>query len=260
MGALVLEPAIAAHAAVGTRISDAELARVDGQGSARIFGDSKATVIVFFRPGQDHSTQALRQLSRCRKALATKPVRWVGLVSDSSPREAASAMLRESGLEATALIDAGDAVYGSLGVALHPVVVIANEARRLAAFEPFRSVDFCPTVSAQVRHALGEISDGQLRAALEPDQSPALGQGSGKRYRVLAEALLRSGNAEKALENARRSVELEPGSAASHALLGAILAERGDCVAAEPSLRHALAIDAGSESARVALERCRAAR
>ena len=256
--ASALHPVLAAHAAVGTPIADAELVRADGQGKARVFGDSQASVLVFFRPGQDRSASALRELARCQKAFASKPVRWLGLVADASPSEAVAAMVRDSGFAATILVDAGDALYGSLGIALHPVVVVADRDRKLAAFEPFRTVDFCTAVSAQIRYALREITGEELRAALEPAQAPALGAGQGgRRYRALAEALLKAGNLDKALENARKAVELEPAAAPSHALLGTILSARGDCASAEPAFRQAIVLDPANESAKAGLERCR---
>src|SRR5512139_356072 len=82
-------PAQAAHAAVGTSVADAELATLDG-GRARLLGDG-ASVLVFFRPGQDRSLGALRELGRCQTVFAGKPVRWVGIVSDAAPAAEASA-------------------------------------------------------------------------------------------------------------------------------------------------------------------------
>lgn len=261
-GASSLHSAQAAHAAVGTPIVDRELARADGQGKARVFADEKANVLVFFRPGQKHSVTALRELARCQKDLAGKSVRWVGIVADSAPSDAVATLVRDSGFAGTVLVDAGDALYGSLGLALHPVVVIAGQDRKLSAFEPFHTVDFCPAVSANVRHALREINDEELRKALAPPEPTApLGAGQGgKRYRALAEALLKSGNTEKALESALKSVELEPGSAASHAVLGTVYAARQDCAKAIPAFNQALALDATNASAKDGLERCKAAR
>lgn len=257
-GAILFHPAFAAHAAVGTPIGDAELARVGAPGKARVFGPAKATLLVFFRPGQPRSAEALRELARCQKALEGRALRWVGLVADSTPADAVAAMVRESGFAAEVLADAGDAIYGSLGIALHPVVVIADADRKLAAFEPFRSVDFCPHVSAQVRRTIGEIDDEQLRAALDPAQTTPVGAGpSGKRHRMLAEALLRSGNLDKALESARKAVDAEPTSPASHIVLGRILAARGDCGAAAAVFDRALQLEPANDEAKSGSAACR---
>lgn len=258
LAAMFLHPAFAAHAAVGTPIGDAELARVGAAGKVQVFGEARATVLVFFRPGQARSVEALRELARCQKTLDGRALRWVGLVPDSAPADSVASMVRESGFRAEVLADAGDAIYGSIGIALHPVVVVANSERRLAAFEPFRSVDFCPRVSARVRRALGEIDDGQLREALEPAPAAApVAVPAGRPHRVLAEALLRSGSLDKAVESARKAVEAEPASAASHVVMGRVLAARGDCGAATTAFARALQLEPANAAARSGTVACR---
>jgi hypothetical protein len=188
-GAATLHAALAAHAALGTPIADAELAVAGSAARAHVFADARATVIVFFRPGQARSTQALRELAHCRKSLEGRSLRWIAIVADNAPADAALALQKDTGFDAPVLVDAGDALYGSLGLALHPVVVVADADRKLAAFEPFRSVDFCPLVSARVRHVLGEISQAQMEAALAPpaEQSVDLKAGAKERMRRMQE-------------------------------------------------------------------------
>ena len=162
-----------------------ELAVSGTPSRAHVFADAKATVLVFFRPGQARSVEALRELAHCRATLEGRSLRWIGVVPENAPSDAVGSVLRDSGFEAVTLLDAGDALYGSLGLALHPVVVIADGSRRLAAFEPFRSVDFCPVGSARVRRALGEISEGEMEAALAPppEATTDLKQGAKEKLR-----------------------------------------------------------------------------
>jgi tetratricopeptide (TPR) repeat protein len=249
----------AAHAAIGTPVADGELATLQG-GSARVLGDG-TSVLVFFRPNQDRSATALRELAQCRARLSGRPVRWVGVVSDSVPAQAASALVREAGFDVPVLVDRGDALYGALGIALHPVVVIVGRDRKLAAFEPFRSVDFCAVVTARVRHALGEVGDAEVQAALEPPKSAEGGDEQvAARYRALAQMQLKSGSPDKALASIERSLEKAPKLAASHALRGEILAVLGRCSEAVPAFREALSLDASNVAAKAGLERCAAAR
>jgi tetratricopeptide (TPR) repeat protein len=249
----------AVHAAIGTPIADAEQATLQG-GTARVLGDG-TSVLVFFRPNQERSATALRELSHCRAGLSARSVRWVGVVSDSVPAQSAAALIRESGFDAPVLVDRGDELYGRLGIALHPVVVIVGRDRKLAAFEPFRSVDFCAVVTARVRHALGEIGDAELQAALEPPKSKEGGEEQvAARYRALAQMQLKSGNPEKALASIERSLEKAPKAAAAHALRGEILAVLGRCSEALPAYREALALDASNLAARAGIERCASAR
>lgn len=255
-----LHPASATRAAIGTPVSNVEMSTADG-GKAQVLQAVEANVLVFFRPNQERSLGALKELAQCRNAFAGKSVRWAAVVSASVPAETAAATVRDAGFAAPVLLDTGDALYSSLGLALHPVVVIVDKDSKLAAFEPFRSVNYCSIVSAHLRHVLGEISDEELRQALDPPKAAEGGNGQvARRYRAFAEALLKSGNLDKALENARQSVERDPTLAAGHALIGEILRALGNCTGAVPAFNQALALDPGNASSREGLERCKASR
>jgi len=245
---------------VGTPVANTEMPLLEG-GKASVLRDVEASVLVFFRPNQERSAGALRELAECQKGLAGKSVHWVGIVSGSVPAEAAAALVRETGFGAPVLVDGGDALYGALGLALHPVVVIVGRDHKLAAFEPFRSVDFCSVVRARIRHVLREISDDELRVALDPPKSAEGGNGQvARRYRALAEALFKAKNYDKALENAQKSIERDPALAPAHALLGEILRAQGNCADAVRAFERALAIDATNLSASEGIKRCNAAR
>lgn len=251
----MLHSAKAARAAIGTPVADAGMPTLDGR-TARLLGDG-LNVLVFFRPNQENSARGLRELARCRRDLAGKPVRWAGIVSDAVPADAVAALARDAGFDGPILVDRGDALYGSLGVALHPVAVIVGRNRTLAAFEPFRSIDYCTVVSARLRHALGEIPDEALRAALEPPKSSESGDAlAARRYRALAEMQFKAGNADKALDSARKSVGKDPAFAAAHVLVGEILASQGKCPEGLRAFQEALSIEPSNAAAKAGAERC----
>lgn len=253
-------PASAAHAAIGTPVANVELPTPAG-GKAGVLQPVEANVLVFFRPNQERSLEALSELAQCQKEFDNKVARWAAIVSDSVPAEAAAAMLRKSNFAAPLLIDTGDALYGSLGIALHPVVVIVDKENKLAAFEPFRAVNFCAVVSAHLRYVLHEITSEEMRTAIDPPKAVEGGNGQvARRYLALAKMLLKSGKLEKALEYAHKSVELDPALAAGHALIGEILREQEKCAEAMPAYDRALELDAGNTTAVEGRKRCEAAR
>lgn len=230
-------------------------------GKARPLGDADASVLVFFRPNQERSQAGLRELAQCQRGFAGKSVRWVGIVSDSAPADSVVALVREARFVAPVLVDSGDALYGSLGISLHPVVVIVGRDRKLAAFEPFRSVDYCAVVGARIRHALREISDDELRVALDPPKASEGGNGqAARRYRAMAEAQFKAGSTDKALESVRKSIDRDQKLAPAHALLGEILSAQGDCAGAADAFAKALALDATLAAAKAGGERCKAGR
>jgi tetratricopeptide (TPR) repeat protein len=229
---------------LGGTLKNRQLPTLDGK-RAPLLGNAKANLFVFFRPGQDHSIQTLTQLAALEKEFEAKPVRFVGVTSDSYPRAEVAATAREAGIRMPILIDEGDALYGELGVALHPVVGIVDERGKLLAYQHFLKINMLDLLRGRIQVALGEIGEAEMARLVEPTAAPiALGSRSGAKSRfLLARALLGRGNFEKAIENARAGVALDPTYAPVHAILAKALSAGGQCTEAERENAEALRID-----------------
>ena len=70
-----------AHTRVGDKIEDRVMPTLTGN-TAHLLGDARANVIVFFKPGQQHSNVTLQHLAACEKEFTGKSVRWTAVVSD----------------------------------------------------------------------------------------------------------------------------------------------------------------------------------
>lgn len=242
-------PGIAgAHTPMGEVVENVELATASG-GKASLLADQVANVIVFFRPDQERSLSSLKSLAGCEKELQGKPVRWVGVVPERFAAEAAKAAA-DAGVKMAVLVDAGDALYAALGVALHPTVAVVAKDRTLQQFQPFTKLNFCEAVMARIRRVLGEVSEAQLAALLDPSAEMPTGDVSAARRDLkLAEMLLKSGNLDKALEAAHKGAQKDPKSAAAQALVGKVLAAKGDCAGAVAAFNAALKLEPGNAEA-----------
>jgi tetratricopeptide (TPR) repeat protein len=229
---------------VGGTLKNRPLPTLDGK-RASLLGNAKANLFVFFRPGQDHSLQTLGQLAKLEKEFEGKPVRFTAVTSDSYPRGEVAATAREAGIRMPVLIDEGDALYGELGVSLHPVLGIADERGKLLAYQHFLKINMLDVVRGRIQVALGEIGEAEMARLVEPPAATIdLGNRAGARSRfMLARALLARGNAEKAIENARAGVALDPTFAPVHAILAKALSTTGRCAEAEKEYAEALRID-----------------
>ena len=246
---------------VGGTLKNRQLPTLDGK-RAPLLGGARANVFVFCRPGQDHSLQTLSQLARLEQELQGKSVSFTAVTSDSYPRDEVAAMAREAGIRMPILIDEGDALYGELGVALHPVVGVADARGKLVAYQHFLKINMLDVVRGRIQVALGELDDQEMAKLIEPPAAAIdLGNRSGAKSRfLLARALLARGNVEKAIENARAGVALDASFAPVHAILAKALSAAGRCDEAEQELAAALRIDAADPTAAEAHGHCVASR
>jgi len=246
---------------VGETMKNRMLPTIDGK-YAPLLGTVRANLFVFFRPGQDHSLQTLTQLAQLEKEFQGKPVRFAAVVSDSAPRDEVLATAREAGIAMPILVDVGDALYGELGVSLHPVVGLTDARGRLVAYQHFLKINMLDVVRGRIQVALGELGEEQMAALVSPPTAAiALGNRSGARSRfVLARALLSRGSVDKAIENARAGVALDPTFAPVHAILAKALGAAGRCSEAESEVAEALRIDPNDPTAAEAHSHCVASR
>lgn len=220
------------QAAVGSPIADRAMVNLDGK-RASLLAPGKVTVFVFVRTGQDYSEIALRQLAALERELAGKPVRFVAVVSDGEVPAEVQQLARDTGIRMPVLVDRGDAFYGELGVAMYPSAGIVQRDGRLAAFQPFRKVNYLDALRGRVQVALGELDEAGLAKVLDPGIPEKTGSGRAHARVTLGRALLAAGNVEQAIESARAAIALEPGRADAHQLLSAALAKAGQCGEAE---------------------------
>jgi len=250
--ALCLAPIGAqAHAEAGVSIDNVELRTIAG-GKERVLSPKmKVNLLVFFRTGQERSVDALLQLATCEKLFAGKPVRWVGVVSSTEDASEVKALVARTGVVMPVVIDPDDALYGALGIRLHPMVAFADGRLKLAAIEMYRQIDYCEIIKGRIRLMLGEIDQAAFELVVNPPKSTMPGDDPrdvARRDVNLGRMLLTRKNYEKATQSANKALERAP-IASAFSLLGDVAAAQGDCKKAVKQYEQALKLDAKDPAA-----------
>ncbi len=242
---------------IGDTVQDVQLDALQGGKDHLLAKGVKANVFVFFRPEQEHSVDTLKDLATCEKEFAAKPVRFVGIVSDSWPADEVKALVKDTGVRMTVLVDRGDALYGALGIRLHPVIGIVDQKGKLTAFEPFREINYCERIKVRIRYLLGEVPEAEIAKVDEPARSPLphSDEGVARRHVNFARRLHEIGQHEKALEEVQKGLAISP-SAAGFALQGQVLAALGRCPDALRAFDAALKIEPANVVATEGKKRC----
>ncbi len=241
-----------ANVATGDVLDNVELPTLDGRREALLSREALANVFIFFRPKQDHSLETLKQMAGCERDFEGKRVHWVAIVSSIWERDEVTKMVAESGIRMPVLIDQGDALYGKLGVRLHPVVGVADDKFKLLAYEPFHKINYCDRIRAKIQYALHEIDAAAVARSENPERADMPGDIKGalaKRHLKMGEGYFRTQQYDKAVTSAEKAIESEPGLAAAHALLGDAYAALGRCDEAGRAWDEAVKADPAQGSA-----------
>jgi tetratricopeptide (TPR) repeat protein len=231
-----------ANVPIGAVVENVLLPALDGSQQS-LLSDTNVSVFIFINPGLQHSNQAMVQIAKLEQELTNQPVHWCAIVSDRIAKTDIEAEVQASGIAMPVLIDYGDALYGKFGVVLHPVVGITDQHCRLVAYQPFAEVNYSNFIRAQIRHALGEITDQELADVLQPAALPLSGDASvARRFFRLAEKQFQATNYNYALTNVQKSLDKNP-TAEAEALKGGILAAEGKLTEATAAFEAALKLD-----------------
>ncbi|HET6414518.1 MAG TPA: redoxin domain-containing protein [Anaeromyxobacter sp.] len=224
--ALLSSPKAGPALEVGDRVDDVQLPAAAG-GQTSLLAKGAVNVLVFAKTGHPHCSETLRDLASREGQIAG--VHWVAIFPGDTPLADARAMATECGIKMPILLDPGDALYGKLGVKLHPTILVVDKEGKLAAWEPFREINYGDRLMAQIRFTLGEISAAQLAEAQDPKRSDTHSDpGAAKSHTQFAQKLLEMGALDQALSEVQKSLALSPSSQA-YLMEGKVLVRQGKC-------------------------------
>ncbi|HEX8909047.1 MAG TPA: hypothetical protein VF805_07575 [Anaeromyxobacteraceae bacterium] len=231
------------NVAVGDTLENVELPTLAGGREALLSAQAQANVFIFFRPQQENSLAALKAITDCEREFAGKPVHWVAVVSSTWAAQEVRDSVAAAGARMPVLIDQGDALYGRLGVRLHPAVGVADGHFQLLAYEPFQQINYCARIRGQVRYALREIGQAELARTEQPERALFPNEMKGavsNRHVKMGEMYLGMEQFEKAAAEARLVIETDPRIASAHVLLGDALSSQGKCAEAKAAYQTAV--------------------
>jgi tetratricopeptide (TPR) repeat protein len=246
------------YADIGSKLPQGELATLDGRQRPILDSTAAVNVLLFFRPNQDRSRDALTVLTRVCDKYANRGVRCVALVSDYYGRKEVQGVTKHAAWPADrTLIDEDERYAGQLGVSLHPSIGLADGARTLLAYEPYAQINYTQRIEAQIEYALGDINLEQLRAALDPPVLPRKQKNRAKLNLYYALRLYETGKLDRALATAQQAIHIDDSLDDAYALIGVIHLRRGDCRQAKIQFDMALSRDADNTVARIGNKICR---
>lgn len=211
-------PRARAAVAVGDTLDEVVLPGASGRTEPLVVRRA-VNVVLFWRPGQEHSTDTLKQMAACGVLFAAR-VHAVTVASGMFPLEEVRASGAAAGPNLPVLLDVGDQLYGKLQIRQHPVVLVADGKGKVALAQPYVRLRYCEIVSAHVRRLLGEIDEAQLEAALHPSRASFPDDDRNnvaRRYVNMGRREAAAGRCDRALASFGKALEIAPGDADARA-------------------------------------------
>ena len=213
----------------------------------------KITVLSFWKRDDDTASKILTDLSRISQEFRDKDVTFLAINGDKASDRQIREMALSKKLTCLFASDPDLTTYSRLGIFVLPTTLIIGPDAKLAFIEDLYSRNFYTQTRAYVGFLLGEITQDQLNAELDPGKSIKVSPAriKAERYINLGRLLLDLKEKEKAREALERAVEADPSFPQPHLLLARLYLEDKKIRKAGTELGQALKLNPSSKEGKL---------
>jgi tetratricopeptide (TPR) repeat protein len=232
---------------VGSRVPLLTLQDMRGT-AVEVPRSGRLTIIVFWRPGQSLSEQALADLMAVAREVPAGSLDLIAVAEGAAAPPAASA----GGSALTLLVDHDGRAAEAYGVIVVPSTALVGGDGRLLYYLPSRGPAYRGLIAAHLAHARGELSDAELarRAAQLGETYGAAAERAQAAYRR-GVALAEQRRWDEARDALAQALAAAPEHVDAELLLGWVELELGAPAAALTHFERVLARNPASPAARM---------
>jgi tetratricopeptide (TPR) repeat protein len=233
------------HHKPGDSVPNFVIRTIDGKQISFDEQKGKIIVLAFWKQDDDKSSKMLTDLSRISQEFQDKGVTFLAVNGDKASEKQIREMARAKKLTCLFASDPDLAAYSTLGILVLPTTLIVGPEGKLEFVEDLYSRNFYSQTTAYVRFLLGEISQDQLQAELDPGKSAEVSPAriKAERYVNMALVLLDLKEKAKARQALKKAVEIDPSFAEPHLLLAGLCLEDKEVSEAGTELEQAIELD-----------------
>ena len=233
------------HHKQGDRVPDLAIRTIDGTQISLDEQKGKIIVLAFWKQDDDKSNKMLTDLSRISQEFQDKDVTFLAINGDRASERQIGEMALAKKTTCLFASDPDLAAYSSLGILVLPTTLIVGPDGKLAFIQDLYSRNFYTQTRAYVRLLLGEITQDQLNAELDPGTFVKVSQAriKAERYVNMGRVLLDLKEKEKARGALKKAVEADPSFPEPHLLLAGLCLEDKEVRKAGAELEQALKLN-----------------
>jgi tetratricopeptide (TPR) repeat protein len=232
------------HHKQGDKVPNLAIRTIDGKQISLDEQKGKITVLAFWKQDDEKSSRMLTDLSRISQEFQEKGITFLAINGDKASAKQIREMAQANEPTCLFVSDPDLTTYSSLGILVLPTTLIVGPDGKLAFIQDLYSRNFYNQTRTYVRFLLGEITQDQLKAELDPGTSVKLSPAriKAERYVNLGRVLLEIKERAKAREALQKAVEVDPSFPEPHLLLAGLCLEDKELDGAGAELEQALVL------------------
>ncbi len=214
-----------------------KLTAIDGSTVDNESRSGFVTVIVCLSAEQKNSELAALASIQVVKELGSDQVKMVHLTCDVEQKAYFEKYRAEHAITAPLAFDAERSLYGKLGLIAFPTTIVVNKEGKLDSAIFLFGNDYKSSLDAHLRHALGQLDDKGLTAALAARPKEGTSKSAAAAHRSLAKMMRERGDLAGAIGELNTALKKEPANTEIMLDLAELSISSGDLDRAEALLK-----------------------
>jgi len=233
------------HLKQGDTVPNFAIHTIDGNQISLDEQKGKITVLVFWKQNDAKSCDMLTDLSRIKQEFQGKGVTFLAINGDRASDRQIRELALSKKFTCSFASDLELTTYSRLGIVVLPTTLIIGPDSKLAFIQDLHSRNFFTQTIDYIRFLLGEITQSQLDAELNPGTSVKVSPAriKAERYVNFGRVLLDIKEKEKAREALEKAMEADPTFPEPHLLLAGLCLEDKEVRKAGTELEQALKLN-----------------
>jgi peroxiredoxin len=185
----------------GEAVPAYKLTAIDGSLIDSVAAKGSVVVLVYLSAEQRASELAMADSAAVVEQLKGKEVKLLHVSPDAAAKPYFERFRAEHHIDVPLAFDPERTIFHQLGLIVEPTTIVADKQGKLAHVISLRGPEYARTLDAFIRHALGLLSDDQLRDAIKsPSQATTAGASESAAHRMTASRLRENGRLDAARE------------------------------------------------------------
>lgn len=236
---------------VGSAVPSASVQDLGGK-EAKLSLGQRLAVLLFWRPNQPFSLEALRDLEEIRKEFSQKGVEVLSIAEGGSPASSVRATVKELSLSYPVYLDSQRKAEEGYGVIVFPSTGIIGPDGRLKFYLPSRNSNYREIVAGKLRVELGLIQEREFEERMKQIGEELGGERlKAEEHLKMGLRLSRQGKTGGALQELRQALDLDRDLIDAHLALGYTYLDLGEVEQARTEFVWVLARHPSSPGAKV---------
>jgi len=246
--------ASAVSISTGEQAPDFTLPSIDGSLVSLSDYNGSIVVLIYFRSDQKRSIIALEEINTIRAQYADKDLHFLGINAETEKRDEILTLMNEIDINFPVLLDLDRDVYGSYGIRVYPTTLIIDREGKVASAIPGHALSYKVRLDGTLQYVLGEIDEAQLQNIISPKKKErdVTALFADRKYN-LALKFTEMRLFDQAIEFAKQAIEAKSEIAKSHILLGYLYLDEREAEKAVTQFEKAVNIDPSSNDAKTGL-------